>query len=289
MNFAVQSREIPQLEGDVVIQPVDEFPLRLCEPFSLFSENLDNRRVTHFTDKRQPRQLFQPLAVRNGGTEPVGIAILLDQVIPVKRRQQDHHKIPRWKMKQQVFLEPAVLPESDAGIADQLIGRESVGTIVVHSRSRQGRSILHLDENRRFRVFPGDDDITFCLSLIPLEMVAGIVPLLLPEFDPQIAINLPAETIGAESQVQEIGQPPAGIEDFQDAEELPLTTMSSATGRALTTLVNPTSARHRDNREFRARSGRDAGVRVAKRCRAADRDGDFETRRGARSGCHNWR
>ncbi len=43
------------------------------------------------------------------------------------------------------------------------------------------------------------------------------------------------------------------------------------------------------NREFRARSARkaDAGARLERR--ASGRDGDFETQRGARSGCQNWR
>lgn len=69
----------------------------------------------------------------------------------------------------------------------------------------------------------------------------------------------------------------------------PLATMSSATGRALATAVDPGGARRRDNREFRARWARIADADGARKRRAAGRDRDFETRRGARSGCENWR
>ncbi len=76
-----------------------------------------------------------------------------------------------------------------------------------------------------------------------------------------------------------------------DAERyrLPLATMSSATGGALATVVNPDEARRRDNRESRVRSARKADAGVAKVSRASGRDGDFETQDGARSGCQNWR
>ncbi len=76
-----------------------------------------------------------------------------------------------------------------------------------------------------------------------------------------------------------------------DAERyrLPLATMSSATGGALATVVNPDEARRRDNREFQVGLDRRVDAGAAALSRATCRDGDFETRRDARSGCQNWR
>jgi hypothetical protein len=47
--------------------------------------------------------------------------------------------------------------------------------------------------------------------------------------------------------------------------------------------------RQKDDREFQARSGRNAKAGEERRSRALGRVGDFETQRGARSGCQNWR
>ncbi len=208
-----------ELESDVFVQSVDQLLLRAGEPSPLQLENLGHILITQFSDEGSQGKLLQSFAVGNCRFETIRITVGLHQRMAVDGVSRMRTKSRGGGMKQPVFLNPAVFIKSDAGVPNKLICRKSCGAIVVGRLGRQGRTVFHLDEDRRCRVLPSDHDIHLSLSFVPLQMMPGICSLLLPEFDLQIPKHLAAESLGTQGPVQKVRQPPPGIEDFQDAEE----------------------------------------------------------------------
>ncbi|MCX7408512.1 MAG: hypothetical protein NTZ32_10550 [Planctomycetales bacterium] len=87
----------------------------------LLGENVDHTAIAQFTDEGKTGQVFQPLGMRDGRSQSIRMAVLLQQGIARCGRQQDQDKVSGWKIEENVFGELSVLSKSDASVSDALV------------------------------------------------------------------------------------------------------------------------------------------------------------------------
>ena len=108
--MTIRCSELGEFEPDVFVCVVHQLSLWWREPTSLPFKKINHVPVTQFTDEWGSREFLQPLPVRNGSTKPVQILVFLNQWVPACWCHQDQDEVSTWDGKQEILLEPSVLP-----------------------------------------------------------------------------------------------------------------------------------------------------------------------------------
>ena len=112
--MTVACLELGEFEGEILVQAVDQCPLRRTEPPALLAQEVGDVSVAEFTDERCSWKFSQSFTVGDGCPEPIRILVFRDERISSCGCQQDQDEIPLRSLEQQVFFEPAILPKSHA-------------------------------------------------------------------------------------------------------------------------------------------------------------------------------
>ena len=177
--------------------------------------------IPQFPHERRRRELLDLLRMWNARPKVGFVTVAGHQRLPAFRGKHQDYEIPLGCLEEPWGLVIAALVEADPDVAEELVRRIAVLTIVVRGAFGEFGAVLGFDEDRGRRVLPGDLHVYFRRAFVPLNEFPGEGWLANPGLDPEVAVDLWLEPPGTKSTVQEFVQPVSRVDQLQRLHDLP--------------------------------------------------------------------